>query len=72
MVTITCRCGHNADMGEFCRTPIGGYLPIGQFQCPKCKFAFRGQGREQRIFRHGDEVLLDPGKIDQFQAAGRL
>lgn len=36
-VSITCRCGHQADFDAFRRTPIRGELPAGHYQCPACR-----------------------------------
>ena len=39
---ITCgSCGATHDFEEFCRTPISGPLPRGQYQCPSCLVAWR-------------------------------
>lgn len=41
-MTLSCgKCGHVADIEEFCHTPIMGTLPAGQYQCPACKYAFQ-------------------------------
>lgn len=41
MITMTCgQCQHQADLDEFMKTPIGGQLPKGVFQCPACQKAF--------------------------------
>ncbi len=41
LFTITCGyCGHNAELGLFCTTPIGGPLPPSHYQCPQCKRAW--------------------------------
>ncbi len=34
-------CGHSADLGEFCRTTMGGELPSGHYQCPACSIAWQ-------------------------------
>ncbi len=33
---IVCKCGHKADVDDFCRTPRGAELPRAEYQCPKC------------------------------------
>lgn len=37
---IICPCGHEADISEFCHTPINGPLPKNHFQCPECSHAW--------------------------------
>jgi len=37
---LICKCGHEADYDEFCRTPIRGELPKGHHQCPRCHRAW--------------------------------
>lgn len=41
LFTITCSCGHNAPVDEFAATPIGGPLPRGSYQCPRCYRAWK-------------------------------
>ena len=42
MFAMRCNpCGHTAPMDDFCKTPIGGDLPHGTYQCPACRVAFR-------------------------------
>ena len=36
MFNIRCKCGHVNDFMAFRLTPIGGELPSGHYQCPKC------------------------------------
>lgn len=63
-LTLKCECGHSADLIEFCRTPIGGELPPGQFQCPGCGRAWRRRESEHRILRAGSEMTIIPGKVE--------
>lgn len=48
-VNLTCgRCGHTAGLMDFTRTPVGGELPRGVYQCPQCGLALeRVQGRPE-------------------------
>ena len=40
--TITCgACLSASDALAWCETPISGELPRGEYQCPKCGYAFR-------------------------------
>ena len=34
---IGCKCGHEDSIDRFTSTPINGELPLGEYQCPKCK-----------------------------------
>src|SRR5688500_8871752 len=57
LFTIICgKCGQMSAALKWCETPISGELPIGEFQCPKCGFAFR---RERFA---GDPFRLINGK----------
>jgi len=72
MVTLSCKCGHVADLDSFCRTPIGGDLPNGQFQCPFCRYAWKRQESDYRVLRSGDSVCFVPGKVELVPVDGRL
>lgn len=71
-VNITCSCGYTADLGEFCRTPLYGELPPGQFQCPYCKVAWRRKESEHRILRSESAAIIIPGRVEMVPVAGRL
>lgn len=71
-MNITCICGHTADIDDFCRTPIGGELPKGHFQCPACNRAWRRKESEHRILRFGTEATLIPGKVELVPIEARL
>ena len=69
-MTLSCgKCGHVADIEEFCHTPIMGDLPAGQYQCPACTYAFQRRAAgtlhtwtapngERLAFR--DKIVLAP------------
>jgi hypothetical protein len=40
-VLMKCKCGNYDTMDSFCRTPVFGELPAGEFQCPSCGAAVR-------------------------------
>lgn len=41
-ITITCgACGEVSGWAGWYETPIGGELPPGQLQCPKCRRAWK-------------------------------
>ncbi len=57
LCSITCgRCGQTADMDEFTKTPIGGDLPKGQYQCPFCNVAWK-------IEKDGEATILESGFV---------
>lgn len=63
-INLTCKCGHTADLDEFCRTTIGGELPAGQFQCPACQVAWRRVESGHRLLRAGDETAIIATRVD--------
>jgi ssDNA-binding Zn-finger/Zn-ribbon topoisomerase 1 len=71
-VNVTCKCGHVADLDEFCRTPVFGELPKGEYQCPACGYAFKRVFSEVKTFKAGGEWHAIPGKCELVQVAGRL
>lgn len=58
-VTLHCRCGHEADIDEFCRTPVGGELPRGHYQCPQCRRAWSVRRGPPRV---GWSGMVLPGE----------
>jgi len=48
-LTITCKCGHEADFMEFRTTPITGDLPKDHYQCPTCRRAWKIEMTPARI-----------------------
>lgn len=68
---MTCgKCGHKADIDEFCSTPVYGELPKGVFQCPACGIAIRrrisGPGT---LYPSGHYV---PGPVELVEVSPRL
>lgn len=62
MMLLKCgRCGHEADFFDFCRTPVGGDLPQGTHQCPKCLRAWRMEKREEGRWLAGG-LYIPPGR----------
>lgn len=64
-MTLTCgKCGHEADIDLWTTAEISGRLPVGQFQCPSCRFAFRRcETTPGQTFRAGGSSMYIPGKI---------
>lgn len=71
-INMKCRCGYEADLGEFSRTPIAGELPPGHFQCPACRVAWKRQESGHRLFHLGTEVMIIPGKTEIIPVEGSL
>ncbi|MHC1696875.1 MAG: hypothetical protein AB9919_02175 [Geobacteraceae bacterium] len=69
---LSCRCGFCADLDDFCRTPVFGELPYGQYQCPSCGYAWRRKESEHRVLRHGSAATFIPGKVELVAIEGRL
>lgn len=70
--SLTCQCGHRADLDAFCRTPIAGELPRGMFQCPACGYAFKRVESGHTLFTVGGESLIIPGKVRLVPCQGML
>lgn len=64
--TITCRCGHAADMDIFTRTPILGDLPRGHYQC---RFAWTVDNGERDAKWRDGMVYLPKSRIVELEAA---
>lgn len=67
---MTCRCGHQADIDEFTRTPVTGELPKNVFQCPRCHLAV-----ERKVTGPGtlyDSGLFVSGPIELVPVQARL
>jgi len=70
-MTMTCgKCRHEADIDEFCRTPVSGELPSGVYQCPACGVAVRRQstGPGTRY----ESGLFVPGPVEIVVVDSRL
>lgn len=70
--TLTCQCGHEADLDEFCRTPVSGELPKGHYQCPGCGYAWQRKESEHKIITNGFESMMIPGKVELLPVSARL
>jgi hypothetical protein len=62
LFTITCWCGHNGPMYSFSTTTMGGELPDGHWQCPKCGCAWRIEQTPVIITKWGT-LISEPNKI---------
>jgi hypothetical protein len=71
-MNITCRCGHEADLLAFCKTPLFGELPKGHYQCPACKISWKRQESEHRILRHGSAATFVAGRVDLIPLESKL
>jgi rubredoxin len=68
--TITCpKCEQASTLDAMTTRPITGDLPPGQFQCPKCGYAFR-RAELDPGFIYGDRYI--PGRIALVQCEARL
>jgi hypothetical protein len=66
-MAITCgECGKTSDALEWTRRHLGGDLPKGVFQCPKCRVAFRRVGKGVTVIRdaQGKPAYCVPEKIE--------
>jgi hypothetical protein len=69
-VTLTCgTCGHKGEFDDFCKTPVGGDLPRGVYQCPVCNRAVRVTAGPGTRFPSG---LYVPGPITLVPVDARL
>lgn len=60
---ITCgACGQSSSTALWMETPMGKPLPIGHFQCPKCRTAIKREFAESTVFEVDGGQLLIPGK----------
>ena len=72
MISITCRCSHSGDLIDFTHTLIGGDLPPGHFQCPKCTIAWCRKESGYRVLRAGSEAMIIPERVDVVLVDSRL
>jgi len=54
------KCGHDADVDEWTKTPVRGDLPYGTYQCPKCGFAFKRHQGPSKVYPDG---FVMPGPV---------
>jgi len=71
-MNITCKCGHTADIDDFCRTLLFGELPKGQFQCPGCGEAWKRVESEHSILRHGSAATIIAGRVELVMVDSRF
>lgn len=73
-MTITCgECGQEAAIDAWTRTPVSGELPRGQYQCPRCGYAFqRREVTPGQVYRLRGELCRIPGKIRLVPCDSRL
>jgi hypothetical protein len=60
---------HEAALESFCVTALGGDLPRNEFQCPKCRFAFRKVFGRPEVLRNG---FVMPGPVSLVSVGARL
>lgn len=69
-MTMSCaKCGKVADLDEWVRTPVGGELPHGTYQCPACRFAFERRQGASTVYPDG---FVMPGPVTLVPVGGRL
>jgi hypothetical protein len=69
-MNMTCgKCGHEADIDEFTRTPIAGELPRNVFQCPKCRHAIERRHGQPTVYPSG---FVMPGPVMLVPVGARL
>ena len=66
-------CGHRDHLELFCKTPIGGELPIGSYQCPSCTTAWRVRKPSEGEWSHGGQWSFlhfddHPDAVDGFDS----
>lgn len=74
LCTVTCpHCGRDSSLDDMTRTPIGGDLPVGQYQCPHCSFAFqRREASPGQVWRAGKHRMYVPGRLALVPCEARL
>ena len=67
---MTCgNCGHVDDLESFCTTPITGDLPRNEYQCPKCRHAFRKSFGKPTVYASG---FVMPGPVSLVPVGAKL
>jgi transposase-like protein len=64
---ITCgQCGEANALEAWTQRPVSGALPVGQFQCPACGYAFqRRETTPGQVWDNGRERFYIPGTIKE-------
>lgn len=62
LCNVRCACGHSADLEQFTRTAVFGWLPPGEFQCPECARAWKVVKGRVTITSWGT-VLDEPNRL---------
>lgn len=70
--SIACSCGHKDSLDNFCKTPVFGELPPGQFQCPGCGAAWKRKEGGHKLLRAGKETMIIPTTVSIVPLQGRL
>ena len=69
-MNIICgKCGHEADIDDWTRTPVGGPLPSNTYQCPACRLAFERVSGKPAVLANGFVV---PGPVSLVPVAAML
>ena len=59
MMTITCgNCGAVEDIDKWTVTALGVELPRGQYQCPRCRYAFQRRATGWQTIEDGRGAVL--------------
>ena len=67
------KCEQVSNFDAMCRTPINGWLPRGQFQCPQCGHAFRRcEVTAGTMLTRGKSSLYIPGDLALVPTEARL
>ena len=63
------RCGHQADLDDWCSTPISGPLPKNTYQCPNCRTAIERRATPGTLYESG---LYVPGPVELVVVNSRM
>lgn len=75
MMEIRCGCcGERSDFDLFTRTELAGDLPPGQFQCPRCNYAWqlRSAGPVRILTAASGERMAFREKVELVAVQARL
>lgn len=67
---IKCKCGHNDDIDNFTKTPMGLALPEHQYQCPKCSVSWQLRTIEPDTITEYGQCI--PGRREIVEVGGML